>query len=754
VYILFPNNAVLDSQNQPLGSNRTVWVGTFTNSNPAVTNPSFVMDLARTNTNGSGVRASWTSNFARLVQTNFLGRDLILTNRPSGAMTNRPIYVWMFNHTNPSSATEMILWRSQSPEFFDRNTDPDLPYVPVTLEPADPNKFGADFFGSAPLFGQYLPQAGSWRMSPIQTNADNRTTIEQISLSAVDWFIGDTNAELDLPANNGPTAFSVVVTNTNTGTTSSLSSIGLSYANGRISGLLTVTNTNQHILWVTATNSNNLTQPASGILTLRVRAQAGPPLTNAGTMTAVAGADFPGFQLAAGPSSNLPLTFTCLNGAELAGLSLSSDGLFSGTTFSTNARTLRIQVEDSAGQVRRATLTFAAIPPSLSIATTNAEGALEIPYQTQTNLPVTYSPGFDDGNLEPELTGGVIDGQTSATFNGAELTILTNRPPTPRGTTPLLGIRASRTIASIPPRLVTVSTQIPVRILAPKPRLSFASPVRLFVGQETNISLDQGGEFTGPFTTYQVSNIPTGMSFNSGNKTLGGANLSTNQFTWTTRVTANNSADYYGGGDSDPNDIVFEITNRRPEFLPNQTITFLAGLGRSFQANYNFANFPTAAVVTGLPPGITNAGLSLQGTNTTLTLRGVPTAGGPPFPVQIEVLNQEEPGNPAAETLSATGSITFHVASARPPTSVAPTAPGTITRNSTISTSDNVYLIPGGAENAGVRVAAYGLPPGLSLDPISGKLTGTTGGPGSYTATVFIQNGRGWIKKTVTLTVQ
>jgi hypothetical protein len=177
-------------------------------------------------------------------------------------------------------------------------------------------------------------------------------------------------------------------------------------------------------------------------------------------------------------------------------------------------------------------------------------------------------------------------------------------------------------------------------------------------------------------------------------------------------------------------------------------------LGRSFQANYNFANFPTAAVVTGLPPGITNAGLSLQGTNTTLTLRGVPTAGGPPFPVQIEVLNQEEPGNPAAETLSATGSITFHVASARPPTSVAPTAPGTITRNSTISTGDNVYLIPGGAENAGVRVAAYGLPPGLSLDPISGKLTGTTGGPGSYTATVFIQNGRGWIKKTVTLTVQ
>jgi hypothetical protein len=85
---------------------------------------------------------------------------------------------------------------------------------------------------------------------------------------------------------------------------------------------------------------------------------------------------------------------------------------------------------------------------------------------------------------------------------------------------------------------------------------------------------------------------------------------------------------------------------------------------------------------------------------------------------------------------------------------VVPTAPGTITRNTTINISDNLYLIPGGAENAGVRVAAYGLPPGISLDATTGKLFGTTGGPGSYTATVFIQNGRGWIKKTITLTVQ
>ena len=94
------------------------------------------------------------------------------------------------------------------------------------------------------------------------------------------------------------------------------------------------------------------------------------------------------------------------------------------------------------------------------------------------------------------------------------------------------------------------------------------------------------------------------------------------------------------------------------------------------------------------------------------------------------------------------------MADASPNASLIPTAPGILPKNSTISTNDNVFLLSGGAENAGVRVSAFGLPPGLSLDPTTGKLHGTTGGSGSYNATVFIQNGRGWTRKNVTLTVQ
>jgi len=751
VQIEFPRNFVLDSQDQPVTTNRTVWIGTFTNTNTGITNPSLVMNLARSNTNGAGVFASWTSNFARLVQTNFPGRDLILTNRPTTAMTNKPIYVWMFNHTNPSLATEMILWRSQNPAYFDRSLSLSAP-VQVSLDPGSPTASGAAFYGSAPLFGQYLPLAGCWRMSPIVASANNRTTIEQISLSAVDWFIGDANAELDLPANNGPTGFTIMVTNGSSGILSPLNSIGLSYSNGRISGLLTVTNTNQHVLWVTATNSNNLTASAAGTLTLRVRPQTGPAFTNPATMTATAGSDFAGFQLQTAPSLNLPLTFTCLNAYDLAGFSLSSSGQISGTTFNTNTRTLRLQVTDSADQVRRGTLSFIGRQPSILISATNSDGILELPYGVQTNFPVTYSAGFDNGTLEAELTGSEVDGAATATFNTGALTLLTNRPATPLGSNPTLSLFVTRVVDTIPPASVTASVQIPVRVLAPPPTLSLPSPVRLFVGQSTNIDVSQGSQFTGSSTSYQISNLPTGMFFNSANKIISGTNSSTNRFEWRTTVTADNRSQYYGGGISTPAEIVFEITNRRPVFSSNNSVTFLAGLNRSFTANITIDNFPTSATVLNLPPGIMNQGLVSEGGKTTLTLGGTPTQSGTPSSVGLEVSNQEEPGNSSSRSLTAQTTITIHVAGQRP--TVAPVSLGNIPRNSTISLNDNLYLIPGGADASGVRVSAFGLPPGISLDATTGKLYGTTSGAGTYTTTVFIQNGKGWTKKTVSLTVQ
>lgn len=770
VEIAFPKNQILDSKDQPVGSNRTYWIGSFTNSVPGDKDVSFVMNLARSNTNGLGVVSSWSNSFARLVQTNFLGRDLILTNRPTNSMTNRPVYVWMFNNTNPSQATEMILWRSLNTEYFDRNTSLESP-VTVSLDPADPSGSGSAISGSAPLFGQYLPQAGCWRMSPIVESADNRTRIEQISLSAVDWFTGDANAALDLPANNGPTAFSVVVTNTNTGITSSLSSIGLSYSNGRISGLLTVTNTNQHVLWLTATNSNNLTATASGTLTLRVRNQTGPSLTNATNITVVTGADFAGFQLGA-QSANLPLTFTCLNGSELAGLSLSSSGLLSGTTFNTDTRTLRIQVEDSAGNVRRSTLTFSGTPSSFLINALNSDGILEVPYGRQTNFPVNYSPGFDDGALELEISDTLGDG--TATFENNNLDVQSTRPPTRKSESPEINLSAIRIVNSIPPVAVAATTTIPVRVLAPKPTLSLPPAVSLYVGQGTEIDISAGSTYADGASTFRVSNIPTGLSYESATKRILGTNSSTNQSRWSTTVTADNSNEYYGGGSETAN-IDFDITNRRPEFTPANS-SILAGVNLPFSAAFTISNLPTESEVANLPAGITNRGITYNGNVATLTLSGSPTESVVARPLTLRVWNYTEPGNRDSIVQDAPFPITLHVSGSRPK-NVSYSSPDSLVLGKTIqepftdTNGDEVWnngepftdsnangkhdlATPFIDVSSGLRVSAYGLPPGLSLDRVTGDLSGTPTARGAYSATVFVQNGTGWTKRTIVLNVR
>ncbi|NBU72862.1 MAG: hypothetical protein EBS53_15700 [Bacteroidetes bacterium] len=62
-----------------------------------------------------------------------------------------------------------------------------------------------------------------------------------------------------------------------------------------------------------------------------------------------------------------------------------------------------------------------------------------------------------------------------------------------------------------------------------------------------------------------------------------------------------------------------------------------------------------------------------------------------------------------------------------------------------------IKLIP---DDSGARVAGYGLPPGVTIDPETGIASGTATQPGNYNATVFIQNGKRWIKKKLSFLVK
>jgi hypothetical protein len=74
--------------------------------------------------------------------------------------------------------------------------------------------------------------------------------------------------------------------------------------------------------------------------------------------------------------------------------------------------------------------------------------------------------------------------------------------------------------------------------------------------------------------------------------------------------------------------------------------------------------------------------------------------------------------------------------------------------NLQVGVGASFYLVPGGAEGAGVRVNVTGLPPGLVVDRTTSQVTGTPTAKGSFLATIYIQNGKGWGKKKMTLTVR
>jgi len=453
-------------------------------------------------------------------------------------------------------------------------------------------------------------------------------------------------------------------------------------------------------------------------------------LTNATNFSAVTGADFAGFQLGA-QSTNLPLTFTCLNGSELAGLSLSSSGLFSGTTFNTDTRTLRIQVEDSAGNVRRSTLSFSGTPASFLINALNSDGSLEVPYGTETNIPVNYSPGFDDGDLELEFDDTLGDG--TATFASNNLAVQSTRPPTRRSESPEITLRAIRTVATIPPVTVAATTNIPLRVLAPKPTLSLSSPVSLYVGQGTEIDISAGSTYADGASTFRVSNIPTGMSYESASKRILGANSSTNQPRWETTVIADNSNEYYGGEESEPATIIFNITNRRPEFTPANS-SILAGVNLPFSAAFTISNLPTESEVTNLPAGITNRGITYNGNVATLTLSGSPKESVVARPLTLRVWNYTEPGNPNSTVQDAPFPITLHVSGSRPK-NVSYSSPDDLVQDNPLPDGGSPFI----DVSSGVRVSAYGLPPGLSLDRNTGKLSGTPTARGAYSATVLFK---------------
>ena len=721
------NRPPLTSDGLTLSTSASMQLGTFTNS----TNSLDVINLIRGKTNRSEIIATLSSNFVVLFSTNRIANVVVssatltfptnLTIGGTSRSNDIPAYVLLFNSTNPSSATEMGIFRARSTStnsftnaYFPSNnirgravlSDGDL----ITTNNT------ALKLGMGTLFGQ--ARSGSLRLAPIGPP-------EQMTQTRVEAFVG-LDSQIPLLANNGPTSFSVVVSNS--GVTSSLSTLGLTNSNGVLVGTPLTNAAGTNTLIVTATNGDGFAGNVVAPLSLVVRAQNGPSFTNAPVWSNTAGVAS-SFAFLTDASNSSSLIFTNLDPLP-QGLAVSSSGILTGTSLAKGTNSFRILVTDTnTGELRALNFQLISASPQIFIQGTNSSGELEllagsVPF----SKGLTYTPGYSPQSIT-NVSGGAFAGLDVVTnsIRGTSAPVamfLTNPPLTNT-------IRATNN-AGVPAEAL-------VRIVWVNGPPAFDTNAFTWIlGETTNQTVTATGNPR--FSCSDLPPVATGISTNGRITITTSPTILTNltQAVWTSRIVANNSGGLYRGGGSTTSPFVITLTNPIPSITSTNRILLSSGKAASY--TLTVSGNPMAMGFSNAPP----PGMNINGS----VIEGIPTTGGT-YSNIAWAYNYGEPGNPATKQ-PATLDLKLHVAASKP------------SKSTSFSTPNNLVLsnalAPGGAPlvdtSAGMNVAAYGLPPGLSIDPTTGNLSGTPTALGTYTATIFLQNAKGWIKKTVQLTVR
>lgn len=722
------NRLPLSSSGLTLTTNLSLQLGTFTNS----TNALDVVALIRGQTNRAQIIADLTNQFQVLFSTNRATNVTIAasiltlpTNIAIGGVSRSndiPVYVLVFNHTNPASATEMGVFRalststnSQTNAFFPSNNVRGRVFLSGGDKISNTNT--ALKLGMGVLFGD--AKDGRLRLAPIGPP-------ERMVETSLTAFVG-LDAQLSLRANNGPTAFSVVVSNG--GATSSLSTLGLTNSNGVLVGVPLPGAAGTNTLAVTASNGDGFAADVAASVSLVVRAQNGPNFTNAPVSTNTAGVST-GFTFQTDATNPATLVFTNLDPLP-AGLVLSSSGVLSGTNTAPGTNTFRVLVTDTnSGELRALNFQLVTASPQIFISGTNSSGELEavageIPF---TNA-LSYTPGYLPQTITT-LPGGTFAGLTVATnfLSGTSAPSAMSLADPPLTST----IRMTDTNTG-----VTAQTQVRIVFVNAPPTLA-TNQFTWILGTTTNQMVTASGN-----PTFSATGLPpvatNGISTNGLIEITTSPAVLTNltQAIWTSTIVADNSGGAFRGGGRTTSSVVITLTNPIPAITSTNRVLLSAGKATTYTLTAT-GNPSVFEFLDPLPAGLSALGEKIQ---------GIPTEGGLKV-IRCRVSNFGLPGD-SGSLQTAQINLNLFVAANRP-TTVAFSSPSNLVVGNP--------LPPGGSDfidtSGGVNVSAFGLPPGLSVDRTTGKLTGTPTTPGTYSATVFIQNGKGWIKKTVPLTVR
>jgi hypothetical protein len=463
-------------------------------------------------------------------------------------------------------------------------------------------------------------------------------------------------------------AFTYQITATNSPTKYAASGLpsGLtvSTSSGAITGTPSATGTSN-----VAISAVNVTGTGTATLVLVVLPPP-PVITSGTTATATTGAAFT-YQIAA---TNSPTSFGA-NGLP-SGLGVNASGLISGTATATGTSNVTISAIN-AGGTGSATLVLTVLPPPPVITSaTNAMAVKGSPFTYQ--ITATNSPtGYGASGLPSGLTvnsSGLISGTPTATGASNVSISATNA-----------GGIGSATLALIvepPPPVITSGTNATATMGSP------------FTYQITATN--------GP-TSFSASGLPAGLSVDPVMGIISGTATTTG----TSDVTIS-AANITGTGSAT---LVLVVLPPPPVITSGSNA--MATEGSPFSYQITATNNPASYGASGLPAGLTVNSFGL--------ISGTPTATGT-SDISISATNA-----------GGTGNATLALIVLPPPPVITSGSAATATVGVPFS-----YQIT--ATNGPTSFGAAGLPPGLSVDPVMGVISGTATATGTSNVTITAAN--------------